>query len=50
MGACFFCISPQAASDSLVYMSAELSDCGAMDFSVPVDSVAWQGRWDIAPF
>ena len=45
---CFFRIGPQAARDK-ASKSTELSASGALDFSVPADSVAWQGHWDIAP-
>ena len=46
---CFFRIGPKAARDKSG-KSAELSASGAMDFSVPADSVAQHGHWDIAPF
>ena len=46
---CFLRIGPQAARDK-PSKSTELSASGALDFSVPADSVAWQGHWDIAPF
>ena len=46
---CLFRIGLQAALGRYS-KSAELSASGAVDFSVPADSVAWQGHWDIAPF